>query len=28
MSCNAMLQALNLLMDLDTLQQVVGENDD
>lgn len=28
MSCNAMLQALNLLIDLDTLQQIVGENND
>lgn len=28
MSSNAMLQALNLLMDLDALQQLVGENDD
>ncbi len=28
MSSNAMLQALNLLIDLDTLQQIVGENDD
>ena len=28
MSSNAMLQALNLLIDLDTLQQLVGENDD
>ena len=28
MSSNAMLQALNLLTDLETLQQLVGENDD
>ena len=28
MSCNAMLQALNLLLDLETLQQIVGENND
>lgn len=28
MSCNAMLQALNLILDLDTLQQIVGENHD
>ena len=28
MSSNVMLQALNLLIDLDTLQQIVGENDD
>lgn len=28
MSCNAMLQALNLLIDLDTLQQLAGENND
>lgn len=28
MSSNAMLQALNLLMDLATLQQIVGENND
>ena len=28
MSSNAMLQALNLLIDLDTLQQFVGENND
>jgi ribonuclease M5 len=28
MSCNAMLQALNLLMDLETLQQIVGEYHD
>lgn len=28
MSSNAMLQALNLLIDLETLQNLVGENDD
>ena len=28
MSANAMLQALNLLMDLDTLKTLTGENDD
>ena len=28
MSANAMLQALNLLMDLDTLKTLIGENDD
>ncbi len=28
MSSNAMLQALNLLIDLETLQQLLGENDD
>lgn len=28
MSSNAMLQALNLLMDLERLQQIVGENND
>ena len=28
MSANAMLQALNLLIDLDTLKTLVGENDD
>ena len=28
MSCNAMLQALNLLIDFDTLQQLAGENND
>ena len=28
MSSNAMLQALNLLLDLETLQQIVGENND
>ena len=28
MSANAMLQALNLLMDLDTLKTLIGDNDD